>query len=282
MSTFWAKPIRPGGRPGGGRRQDGIQRLSGWQIQWRVVDALVYRELRTRLSEVNGGFLGVLLQPLGLVAIWVAFLSALSLHRGGSLNVVLFLTSGIILFGIFAHIANRSTKGMAANKALLFYRPVKPIDTVIARTICETALNISCYAVILAGTWIFLDKIVLADVGLFLISILLASMLGFSVGLMFMTITHIVPSFAQVSLWVPRILWFLSGVPFRYWTLPAWSHPFFTWNPLMHCIELNRRSLSDDYFTPDANLGYALTSAIVLATSALWVYSTNERRLLTL
>jgi capsular polysaccharide transport system permease protein len=281
VPAFSAKPSGLGDEIGG-RGRNGIQRLSGWQIQWRVVDALVYRELRTRLSEVRGGFFGVLLQPLGLVAIWVAFLAALNLHRGGSMNIVLFLTSGIIVFGIFAHIANRSARGMMANQALLFYRPVKPIDTVIARTVCETALNVSCYFVILTGTWIFLDQIVLADLGLFFISILLASLLGFSVGLIFMTVGFLVPGFVQISTWIPRILWFLSGVPFRYWTLPAWCHPFFKWNPLMHCIELNRRSLSDDYFTPDASLGYALTSALVLATIALWVYSNNERRLLTL
>ena len=63
MSSTTADRRRPGAPPGRGR--DGIQGLSGWQIQWRVVDALVYRELRTRVSEVRGGFLGVLLQPLG-------------------------------------------------------------------------------------------------------------------------------------------------------------------------------------------------------------------------
>jgi capsular polysaccharide transport system permease protein len=281
VSSNTADTTRNGRAPRGARR-GGIQNLSGWQIQWRVVDALVYRELRTRVSEVKGGFLGILLQPLGLLAIWVSFLGVLSLNRGGSMNIVLFLTSGIILYSIFAHISNRSTRAMIANQGLLYYRPVKPIDAVIARTICETALNISCYFVILVGTWIFLDKIVFADVSLFFSSLLLASCLGFSTGLIFMTVGHLVPAFVQVSVWIPRILWFLSGVPFRYWVLPPWTHPFFTWNPLMHCIELNRQSLSEDYFTPDASLSYAISCTVVWLTIALWVYSNNERRLLTL
>jgi hypothetical protein len=50
----------------------------------------------------------------------------------------------------------------------------------------------------------------------------------------------------------------------------------------MHCIELNRRSLSDDYFTPDANLQYVLIWVLVQTTIALWIYANNERRLLTL
>ncbi len=265
-----------------GKRSDGIQGLSGWKIQWRVVDALTYRELRTRVGEVRGGFLGVLLQPLGLLAIWMIFLSALNLNRGGSLNVVLFLTSGIVLFSIFSHIANRSVTAIQANEALLFYRPVKPIDTVISRTICESGLYICCMFIMLAGTWIYLDQVVMSDLGLFLISLLLAASLGFSTGVIFMTASHLVPAFGQVAIWIPRILWFLSGVPFRYWVFPAWTRPFFVWNPLMHCIELNRKAMSDEYFTPDANLNYVIVWVVVQTTIAFWIYSNNERRLLTL
>jgi capsular polysaccharide transport system permease protein len=279
VPSLTAESRRSGGSP---KRRDGIHGLSGWRIQWRVVDALVYRELRTRVSEVKGGFLGVLLQPLGLLAIWMVFLGALNLHRGGSLNIVLFLTSGIILFSIFNHVTTRSVNAMEANEALLFYRPVKPIDTVIARTLCETGLYTSCYLVILVGTWIYLDQVMMADLGLFLFSLIMAAAIGFSTGLIFMVMGHLVPAFAPVAFWTPRVLWFLSGVPFRYWVFPAWSKPFFVWNPLMHCIELNRRSLSDDYFTPDANAQYVLIWVIVQTTISLWIYTNNERRLLTL
>ena len=264
------------------RDADGLRRLSGWQVQWRVVDALVYRELRTRVSDVKGGFLGVLVQPLGLVAIWVIFLTAINAHRGGSLNVVLFLGSGIILFTIFSQIVNRSITAMEANEALLFYKPVKPIDTVIARTISETGLYTCCLLVICVGTWIVLDQVYMSNLGLFFFTILLAACIGFSTGLIFMTVSHLMPAFKQGAIWVPRILWFLSGVPFRYWIFPPWTRVFFVWNPLMHVIELNRKSMSDDYFTPDANLEYAVICAVALLTASLWIYYNNERKLLTL
>jgi capsular polysaccharide transport system permease protein len=265
-----------------GRDADGLRRLNGWQVQWRVVDALVYRELRTRVSDVKGGFLGVLVQPLGLIAIWVVFLTAININRGGSLNVVLFLGSGTVLFTIFSQVASRSITAMEANEALLFYKPVKPIDTVIARTITETGLYTSCLLLICVGTWIVLDQVYMSNLGLFFFTILLAASIGFSTGLMFMTISHLMPGFKQAAFWIPRILWFLSGVPFRYWTFPPWSRVFFVWNPLMHIIELNRKSMSDDYFTPDANLEYAIACAIGFLTISLWMYYNNERKLLTL
>jgi len=238
--------------------------------------------LRTRVSDVKGGFLGVLIQPLGLIAIWVIFLASFNAHRGGSLNIILFLGSGTVLFTIFSQITNRSTTAMEANEALLFYKPVKPIDTVIARTICETGLYTSCLLVICIGTWIVLDQVYMSNLGLFFFTILMASCVGFSTGLMFMTASHLINGFNQVAFWIPRILWFLSGVPFRYWTFPPWTKVFFVWNPLMHIIELNRKSMSDDYFTPDANLEYAVTCSIILLTTSLWIYYNNERKLLTL
>ncbi len=263
------------------RGADGLRRLSGWQVQWRVVDALVYRELRTRVSDVKGGFLGVLIQPLGLIAIWVGFFAAINAHRGGSLNIVLFLGSGTVLFTIFSQIANRSTTAMEANEALLFYKPVKPIDTVIARTISETGLYTCCLLVICIGTWIVLDQVYMNNLALFFFTIILTACIGFSTGLIFMTASHLMPAFKQTALWIPRILWFLSGVPFRYWLLPPATKIFFVWNPLMHIIELNRKSMSDDYFTPDANLEYAMIWSIALLTISLWYYYTNERKLLT-
>lgn len=262
--------------------KDGLPGVSGWRVQWRVVDALVYRELRTRVSNVKGGFLGVLIQPLGLILIWMGFLAAINFHRGGSLNVFLFLSSGTILFTTFSQIVVRSINAMDANEALLFYRPVKPIDTVIARAICETGLYTCCLLVICVFTWIFLDNIYMSDIGLFFISILLMAVYGFSMGLIFMVLCHIAPAFQQAAFWVPRMLWFFSGVAFRYWIFPPWTRIFFVWNPLMHAIELNRKSMSDDYFTPDANLSYALLCALIAVTLSLWIYYNNEKALLTL
>lgn len=256
--------------------------LTGWQIQWRVVDALTYRELRTRVSESRGGFLGVLIQPLGSIAIWTTFMMALNAHRGGSLNVVLFLASGIILFSIFSQTVQRSLNAMQANEALLFYRPVKPIDIVIARMLCETGLYTCCLLIVCLGVSIQFDQLYIANLPLFSLSILLMALNGFSVGLLFMSAAHVVSWVRPVAQWFLRVLWFVSGVAFRYWYLPAWTRPFFRWNPLTHCIELNRISLSDDYFTPDASVSYALCSCLCMLALALWAYSNNERRLLSL
>jgi hypothetical protein len=40
--------------------------------------------------------------------------------------------------------------------------------------------------------------------------------------------------------------------------------------------------MTSDYFTPDANLNYAILWAVILLTLSLWIYRNNDRKLLTL
>ena len=42
----------------------------GLQIQLSVVNALIYRELKTRGSNVKFGVFGVFIQPLGVMAVF--------------------------------------------------------------------------------------------------------------------------------------------------------------------------------------------------------------------
>lgn len=53
----------------------------------------------------------------------------------------IFLVNGIIPYFIFSDIAIRSLKSIEANKGLFNYRPVKPVDTVVARTLLETMVG---------------------------------------------------------------------------------------------------------------------------------------------
>ena len=113
--------------------------MAGWQIQLNVINALIYRELKTRVSQVRG-ILGVFIEPLGVMSIFLIIFSVVRANNVSGLNTILFLGTGIVLFTLFSDIAIRSSNAIEANKALFFYRPVKPIDTVIARSVVESGL----------------------------------------------------------------------------------------------------------------------------------------------
>jgi len=255
--------------------------LSGWEIQRNVISALIYRELKTRVSEVRFGVLGVFIEPLGVMAV---FLLIFSLIRGntGPLDISLFLAAGIVLFTVFNEVAIRALNAMRANEALFFYRPVKPVDSVIARALVESALYAIVYIVILAFVFAFHEKWMLASVPLFVVSYVSLALTAFGLGLLLMVAGHRYSGLSQFVPLAMRPLWFISGVFFSVVSLPQWMRPWVTWNPILQAIELSRHAFSEDYLLDKSiSLSYLLAWAGVSCCLGLWVYSNNERILLT-
>ena len=139
---------------------------------------MIYRELKTRVSQVRFGVVGVFIEPLGVMAVFLLIFSVIRSSRG-PLDLWLFLGTGIVFFTLFNDIAIRSSNGMIANEALFFYKPVKPIDTVIARTIVESGLYLIVFLVIIIGTFLFKQKAQLDDISLILSAYLALVLVSF-------------------------------------------------------------------------------------------------------
>lgn len=255
--------------------------MSGWQVQRNVISALVYRELKTRVSEVRFGVLGVFIEPLGVMAVFLAIFSALRGNRG-TLDVSLFLMCGIVFFTLFNDIAVRSLNAMNANEALFFYRPVKPIDTVIARGIVESGLYAIVLIVISMAIFLIREQWMLADPPLLVISFICLAATALGLGLTLMVAGHRYTSLHQLVPLAMRPLWFISGVFFSTADLPSWLLPWISWNPVVQAIELSRQAYNPDYVLPEAiSLPYLVSCAAMSCFLGLWVYSNNERILLT-
>ena len=94
-------------------------KLEGWHIQFNVINSLIYRELKTRISLVKGGVLGVFIEPLGVITVFLILFSILRANTLGTLDILIFLGSGTVLFTLFSNIAVRSSNGISANLALM-------------------------------------------------------------------------------------------------------------------------------------------------------------------
>ena len=144
---------------------------NGFQIQKSVVSALIYRELKTRVSNVKFGVFGVFIEPLGVMAIFVLIIGFLR-QKDIGMDITLFLLCGIISFTLFSDIAIRSLNAIKANSALFVYRLVKPIDTVIARSLVETGLYAIVFIVIAGLIFLFKEKFIISNFPLLVLSYL--------------------------------------------------------------------------------------------------------------
>ncbi len=257
-------------------------KLNGWQIQINVIRALVYRELKTRVSQVKFGVVGVFIQPLGTLSIFLILFSIIRGNRG-SLDIVLFLGTGIVLFTVFNDITIRSSNGIAANEALFFYRPVKPIDTVIARTLVESGLYAIVFIVIILFVYLIRQEIIMSDISLMFFSYIALVIYCLGLGLFLLVATFIYPVVVQIIPLLMRPLFFVSGVFISLQNLPRYLWNYVTWNPVFQAIELTRHSFSESYILEESriSLTYLWASAIFTLFLGLWVYSINEKRLLT-
>ncbi len=254
----------------------------GWTTQINVIKALVYRELKTRVSQVRFGVVGVFVEPLGVMAVFLLIFSILRANTG-PLDTWLFLGTGIVFFTLFNDIAIRSSNGMLANEALFFYKPVKPIDTVIARTVVEAGLYAIVFLVIILGTFLFKQKIQLYDISLMVSSYIALVIVSFGLGLILLVSTYIYPSIIQLIPLMMRPLWLVSGVFISLRNLPQWIRPYLSWNPIIQAIEIARYAFTSDYII-DKNvisLIYLWQTAGISLFLGLWLYSINEKRLLT-
>ena len=257
-------------------------KIVGWINQRNVIDALVYRELKTRVSTARFGLIGVFIEPIGQICIFL-ILYALLRGRLSQLDIILFLGTGILLFTLFSDIGIRSANAMLANEALFFYRRVKPIDTVIARTIVESGLYAIVYICIIFAAFLIREEIIMQDISLLISSYIGLVIFSLGLGIVLMVSAHIYPIVLQLIPLMLRPLYFISGIFISLNNVPQWLRPYVSWNPIFQAIELSRHAFSSNYIIDrdEVSLLYLWQCALVSIFIGLWIYSVNERRLLT-
>ena len=259
-----------------------VKIIKGFKVIRNVVSGLIYRELKTRITRTGFGILGIFIEP---VAVMLIFVFIFSLIRAGnkSLDTGLFLLSGIVLFTLFNQIALRSVNAIQANEPLFIYKPIKPIDTVIARTLIEAALYSLVFIFVSLSIFYFKQEFILNDFPLMVSSFICLALTSFGFGLILMVLGHYYPIIIQLVPVLIRPLWLMSGIFFSVKDLPMRIIPFVSWNPILQSIELTRHSYTLNYIIDEniVSLKYLFAFSISTVCLGLWIYTQNERRLLT-
>ena len=70
----------------------------GFIIQNNVISALLYREVNISLSKTSLGILGVFIEPLIILIIFVLISSVVNVGLNPNMNIFIFFTIGLLLF----------------------------------------------------------------------------------------------------------------------------------------------------------------------------------------
>jgi len=226
--------------------------LRAFQLQCRVIGALLMREMHTRYGRENIGYLWLFGEPMMLATVIGSLHTSGHTVYGNDMHPLPFAILGYTIFIMFRGIVNRSEGALESNGPLLYHRMVTALDIVYSRGVLEAAATTVTYIVIIS----FLSGVGLASMPVRPLFVIAAIFYMFWIS---MAHSLIVTAISHDSRTVARLVhpytYFmipLSGAFTQVEWLPEPYRTYLTYMPLPHIFELARygqfRSATLRYF----------------------------------
>lgn len=127
----------------------------GWDVQVRVISALMIRELTTRYGRENIGFLWLMAEPL-LFALLVGLLwRAMKGPIEYGVDIIAFVVTGYIPLVLFRSSVSRAVSSFSANGSLMYHRQIKILDLIVVRFGIEFIGHMMAYLAIAIALGVF-------------------------------------------------------------------------------------------------------------------------------
>jgi capsular polysaccharide transport system permease protein len=253
--------------------------MRGTMTQLQVVYAILLRETKTRFGAHKLGYLWSVVQPLLWILMFSGFYYAFGRMAPPGTSVVGFLATGIVPYSLFRETAGRSLSAIEANKGLLFYPQVRPLDLVIARVILEGATQLVVLLIIMGGLALYEGQFRIESSLKVVVGLGLASALGASFGLVLCGLSVFSRSVEQLYPALLRPLFWLSAIFHPVESLPKGFRDILVLNPVIHCIELVRDGWFPGYGARHVDALYTLLWILALAYLGLTLERLARKRL---
>ncbi|WP_431296227.1 ABC transporter permease [Rahnella sp. PAMC 25559] len=254
---------------------------SGFEVQQAAIKALFLRELKTRFGKFRLGYLWAVLEPAAHLLILFGIFGYVMHRTMPDISFPIFLINGIIPFFIFSSIATRAIGAIEANQGLFNYRPVKPIDTLIARTILETVVYAIVYVLLMTLLGLSGEDFTFSNIIALVTAWFLLIVFSLGVGLIFMVAGKTFPETEKFLPIIIKPLYFISGVMLPLHAIPKEYWQYVLWNPILHAIELSRLAVVEGYDADGVSLSYLAICSLGTLFIGLALYRTRERAMLT-
>jgi capsular polysaccharide transport system permease protein len=220
-----------------------IPKHSAWRTQILVIRALLRREAVTRFGKYRLGFIWMLLGPLlGVIVIGI-IIGSFAARSVPEIPYPFFLLNGMLLLKLLTGPMSAGINAIGANKGLLVYPSVRPLDPFIARFLFElltTALSFAVFCGV--GAWLGME-FSMGNLQLLAACFLLTWLLGCGLGLICGVAAAYSNETEKVVNVLQRPLLFVSAVLYPTHALPEAAQNLLHYNPLVHTIELSRKAL---------------------------------------
>lgn len=253
-------------------------RRSPWVVFRRVIYALLIRELKTRFGAQRFGMFWVLADPIIQVGVMVAMFGLVSKHVMPNIDYAVYVALGIIPWFMFSDVVTRGMAAVDANRGLLVFRQVKPLDTFIARALLELLTYIVVFVVVIGLLAVMGFEMQFKQPLHMLAAYTCLFLMACGFGLAVMAASVRFPESKKLVPVVLRFGYFVSGVIMPMSAIPSQYRDYFYWNPVVHIMEISREAFFPAFHGVIANwwfVGYT-TLALVFVGMASYHVAREE------
>jgi len=252
------------------------------QIFAAVQKALFLRELGMKTSIGKLGFFWLFFEPFAqvffLIMMRVVILE--SQGRGSNFDYAIFMASGFVAFNMFKAILSSSVGAFSANKGLLSYKQVKPIDTIIGRILLQVFVTSIIVLLFTFIGYIFSYPIMPQNFLLVFLGYVWLLVFSFGIGLLVSVGNLFFTAIGKTVSVFSFGLLILSAVFYPLISLPVSAQKILVYNPLVHFMEMIHGAYIAELDHRFVDYPYMFMWTITPLFVGLWLYHRLEKKII--
>jgi capsular polysaccharide transport system permease protein len=240
-----------------------LNRIEMLKAQWRILHALMLRDIKTRFGGSEWGFLIAIAWPLTHVLIVLLVNTGLGRAAPYGDSPALWVATGIIPFMAFNYMSRFIMLGIVLNRPLLAFPVVKITDILFARAIVEVLSASLIVLILFAILWAFDIDFMPLDIVQAALALLAMMLLGLGFGVVNAIIAAAFPFWITGYALLAIILWAASGVLFVPDALPEVIRTPLSYLPPLQGVEWMRSAYYEGYGSSILDRQYMISFATV-------------------
>lgn len=215
--------------------------------QWRVLYAVMLRNIRIRFFGHGIGYLVKIGWPLTHLVILVTVFSIAGRAVPYGDSAVLFFATGTIPYITFAYLSRFMMLYVIANRSLLGFPEIKILDILLASALLEILSACCVVIVFLILAWLAGIDAMPRDIVQASLAFGASILLGFGAGLLNGVIALAMPAWFTGFTLILMLIWASSGVVFVPDSLPAIIREPLSYQPVLQTTEWMRSAYYEGY-----------------------------------
>jgi ABC-type polysaccharide/polyol phosphate export permease/Tfp pilus assembly protein PilF len=256
-ATAWSAARRDAVRLRTPRRPASLS--SDIATRWRVIYAIMLRDIRTRFGHTRLGYFWAIMEPIThLMTLGTVFYAVNHAPPPVGDNLFLYYITGLVPFLMFSHVSQDVMNAAEANNAMLQLPIVKRTDIMAANALRQFATELCVGTIIFSIAGLLGQRGVPADPLTAMAAITLLWLLAVGVGAFNLVILQAFPSYETLYASLIRLLYVASGIYFSPISMPDWVREILAWNPILQGIEYFRSGFFPQYDPHWLDVNYLL------------------------